>query len=130
MLETPHAVALISKNTPLRLRIPTMKFIPSSRATLLIPRAGSGQRLDMSINLDRVTAISREVAADVDPRLNVVGVTATEGGGVRVELLVTISGCHAEPCIHLLNVSRAEPDALERDVRAQLQRALASHDAA
>ena len=82
------------------------------------------------MNLDRVTEISRDVAAGVDRRLNVVGVTATEGGGDRAELFVTISGCHAEPCIHLLNVSRAEPGALERDVRTQLQHALATHDAA
>jgi hypothetical protein len=81
----------------------------------------------MSINLDRVTEISREVAADVDRRLNVVGVTSTEGGGDRVELLVTMSGCHVEPCMHLLNVSRAAEGALEREVRAKLTTALTAH---
>jgi len=84
----------------------------------------------MRVDLARVTEISREVAAGVDRRLKLVGVTASEGGGNRVELLVTISGCHAEPCIHLLNVSRADVDSLERDARVKLQEALIAHDAA
>jgi len=81
----------------------------------------------MSISLDRVTEISREVAAGVDQRLQLVGVTSTEGGGDRVELLITMSGCHVEPCMHLLNVSRAEADVLEREVREKLQTALTAH---
>jgi len=54
-------------------------------------------------------------------------VTAGEGGGDRVELLVTVSGCHVEPCMHLINVSRAAPEMLEQEVRRKLEDALRSH---
>ena len=81
----------------------------------------------MSIDLGRVAAIGREVAARVNQRLSVVSVTTTEGGSDRVELLVTVSGCHAEPCMHLINVSRAAPEMLEREVREKLEDALTSH---
>lgn len=81
----------------------------------------------MRLDLDRVTRISREVATQVDERLSVAGVTLTEGGGNRVELLVTVEGCHREPCRHLLNVSRTEPAEFERDLRDKLVAALTEH---
>ena len=81
----------------------------------------------MRLDLDRVTRISREVATQVDQRLSVAGVTVTEGGGDRVELLVTVGGCHREPCRHLLNIRRAEPSEFEHDLRAKLLAALTEH---
>ena len=81
----------------------------------------------VAINLEQVAEIGRGVVSDVDERLRLVGVTATEGGGDRVELIVTVSGCHAEPCMHLINVSRSAPDAIEQEVREKLQQALRQH---
>lgn len=81
----------------------------------------------MPVNLGRVFEIGREVVATVNERLHLVGVTAGEGGGDRVELLVTVSGCHVEPCMHLINVSRAAPEMLEQEVRRKLEDALRSH---
>ena len=78
----------------------------------------------MRLDLDRVTRISREVATQVDERLSVAGVTLTEGGGNRVELLVTVEGCHREPSRHLLNVRRTGPAEFEHDVREKLVAAL------
>jgi|SoiMethySBSTD1v2_1073268.scaffolds.fasta_scaffold1493737_1 hypothetical protein len=81
----------------------------------------------MAISLDRVATISREVATALDDRLSVAGVSATEGGGGRVEVLVTVEGCHAEPCRHLLNVTRTEAGVLEDELRSKLLAALTAH---
>jgi hypothetical protein len=84
----------------------------------------------MAMNLDRVATISREVASEIDDRLSVVAVNATEGGGDRAEVLVTVEGCHKDPCRHLLNVTRSDADVLERDLRSKLSAALKAHRAA
>lgn len=81
----------------------------------------------MTLDLEQLSTISREVATRVDRRLSVLSVSATEGGGNRVELLVTVKGCHREPCKHLLNVSRAKIDQFKNEVRSKLQAALADH---
>jgi len=81
----------------------------------------------MAMSLDRVATISREVATALDDRLSVAGVSATEGGGGRVEVLVTVEGCHAEPCRHLLNVTRTEAGVLEDELRSKLLAALTAH---
>lgn len=81
----------------------------------------------MRLKLDLATDICREVAAELDPRLTIVGVTATEGGSDRVEVLVTVTGCHTAPCMHLLNVTRSEPALLEQQIRSKLFDALSTH---
>jgi hypothetical protein len=60
----------------------------------------------MTLTIDSITKMSRAVAANYDPRLHVMGVVSTDGESGRVELLVTIHGCHAEPCVIMLNVTR------------------------
>ena len=81
----------------------------------------------MSLDLARLSNISRDVASSLDDRLSVLSVTATEGGGDHVELLVTIEGCHREPCKHLFNVSRATAVQFEDEVRSKLQAAIFGH---
>ena len=81
----------------------------------------------MPINLEEVASLSREVVSAVDHTLNVVSVSATEGGGSRAEILVTVGGCHREPCIHLLNVSRGSPEILVEEFRAKLVESLQAH---
>ena len=81
----------------------------------------------MTINLEEVTSLSRQVVNALDQSLNVVSVSATEGGGGRAEILVTVGGCHREPCLHLLNVSRESPEVLMEDVRAKLVHSLQAH---
>ena len=82
---------------------------------------------DETLTIDTVTALGRAVATDHDPRLRVVGVTSTNGESGRVELIVTIHGCHADPCIVMLNVTRSSRDAFERELRDKFRDALASH---
>jgi hypothetical protein len=81
----------------------------------------------MTLTIDSITRMSRAVAADCDPRLSVMGVVSTDGESGRVELLVTIEGCHTEPCIVMLNVTRLGQAAFERDLREKFRDALASH---
>ena len=81
----------------------------------------------MAINLEAVASLSRQVVSAFDEELHVVSVSATEGGGDRAEILVTVGGCHQEPCIHLLNVSRGSQDVLVDDLRTKLAQSLEVH---
>jgi len=81
----------------------------------------------LALNLDTVTAISRVVTADHDPPLEVVGVASSDGGSDRVELLVTVVGCHQEPCVLMLNLTRTETSQFEHELKAKLREKLADH---
>lgn len=82
----------------------------------------------MPLSVDAIAAISRVVALEHGRALQIIGVTATDGGTDRAEILITVSGCHAEPCRLLLNVDRTEGAAFEVELRAQLIQALRNHD--
>ena len=88
-----------------------------------MPHASTGEPL----TLDAVTAISRDIAAEYDSRLRVAGVASAERDSGRVELLVTIEGCHIEPCVVMVNVTRTRQPDFERDLREKFSRALAAH---
>ena len=84
----------------------------------------------MALNLDTIAAISRDITADQDPPLEVVevvGVASSDGGSDRVELLVTIVGCHQEPCVLMLNLTRTEASQFEREFKDKLREKLADH---
>ena len=83
--------------------------------------------LNVALSLDTITAIRRDIAADHDPPLEVVGVASSDGGSDRVELLVTIVGCHQEPCVLMLNLTRAETSQFERELKDKLREKLADH---
>jgi len=85
--------------------------------------------MGMSVNLEQVHAISRLVALEHGRGLAVDGVTFSDGGTDRVEILVSISGCHTGPCRFSLNVSRADGVDFEREFRAKLITALQKHAA-
>ena len=80
-----------------------------------------------TLTLDTITALSRAVAADYDARVRVIGVTSSDGESERVELLITIHGCHTDPCVIMLNVTRSGREALEHDLRDKFRDALAAH---
>jgi len=81
----------------------------------------------VTLSLDEVSAISRAVVEDYRDDLEVIRVAASEGGIGRVEVLVTISGCHREPCMLMLNLTRAERGMLESELRTKLREVLAAH---
>jgi hypothetical protein len=82
---------------------------------------------DEILSIDTVSALSRDVAAEYDSRLEVIGVTSTAGESSRVEVFVTLRGCHPEPCIMMVNLTRQGHRAFERDLREKLRRAVVAH---
>jgi hypothetical protein len=83
----------------------------------------------MPLDLDQITAITLDVIRQHPKPLELVGVIPSNGGSSRVELMVTITGCHDEPCRLLLNLSRRSGAALERELRDKLRKLLGTHTA-
>jgi hypothetical protein len=83
----------------------------------------------VTLSKDDITRRVASLLREHGRALDVVGVASSEGGSGRIELLITIAGCHAEPCRLLINVTRASPIDFERELRAALADALASHGA-
>jgi hypothetical protein len=82
----------------------------------------------MSINLETVAGISRSVVLEYDQALHVDSVTFSDGGSERVEVLVTMVGCHDGPCRFAVNVTRADDELFEREFRTKLRGALLKHN--
>lgn len=80
----------------------------------------------MAVTLETLTELSREVVHEQASQLEVVAVT-TEGDTARAEVLVTIHGCHRDPCLIVVNVTRADGDEFARDFRAKLRDAMRKH---
>lgn len=64
----------------------------------------------MTLSLEAITQITRDVVRQHGPGLKVLAVTSTEGGSDRVELLLGITGCRSGPCRIALNINRADGD--------------------
>ena len=84
----------------------------------------------MSMSLDDITTMSRQVALQHGRGLDVLAVTKVGDDSERVEVLVTVRGCHTEPCRFLVNVTRADEEEFRRDFRLKLTDALQKHAAA
>jgi hypothetical protein len=62
--------------------------------------------------------------------LRLVAVASTEGDSDRIELVITVSGCHDEPSMLMLNLTRAGRSELETELRGKLGTALRAPEAA
>lgn len=80
----------------------------------------------MKIPLDRVTEVARSVIAESGRKVELLSVLPN-GGSERVELLITICGCHTNPCNLLLNITRTDETELEDELRDKLREALLAH---
>jgi hypothetical protein len=80
----------------------------------------------MALTQKEITDISLAVIQE-QPRLELVGVASSEGGSERVELLITVRGCHDQPCALLLNLTRAGRTELEEELTSKLRSALQGH---
>ena len=80
----------------------------------------------MPLSQEEITVISRDVVRSFSRPLDLIGVTASEGGSNRVELMVTIKGCHDEPC-RLILICRGDRNALESALRRKLENQLRTH---
>ena len=81
----------------------------------------------MGVALPEIAALSRTVVHDHARGMEVIAVTATEGATDRVEVLVTVGGCHHDPCRFILNVTRTDSAEFEKDFRGKLSEALHKH---
>lgn len=81
----------------------------------------------MSLTLPEVTRIADAVAREQGSAFSVLSVASSDAETERVELLVTVAGCHREPCTFLLNLSRGERIRFEEELRIQLRAALVEH---
>lgn len=81
----------------------------------------------MNLNVESITEISQAVALEHGGALRVVGVTSTDGGSDRAEIIVMINGCHREPCRFVVNVTRVDREALEDELSEKLDDALRKH---
>lgn len=84
----------------------------------------------MALTLTDVRRIAADVAKQEDPRLEVIGAMAGEGGSAYAEVVLTVRGCRAEPCRVMIGVSRGVSEPECRDtVTARLRDHLAAHRA-
>jgi hypothetical protein len=81
----------------------------------------------MPLSQDEIAVISRDVVRSFPRALDLIGVTASDGGSNRVEIMVTVKGCHDQPCRLLLNLSRGDRKSLESELRRKLQDQLRTH---
>lgn len=84
----------------------------------------------MKLTIDELTDIARAIAAEQDPPLEVLAVALGEGGSDRVEVLITIQGCHVDPCRLLVNLDRGDREAVEAALRDKFRDAIGAHAAA
>ena len=78
------------------------------------------------VPLDTLGELVREIAADIDPRLDLVGVTNSEGGGGYAELTIRMKDCDCDPCRVTIGVDRTlDRTALERSLDKPLRDYLA-----
>jgi hypothetical protein len=84
----------------------------------------------MPLNVTESAVLGRIVARQHSRALDIVSVATSEGGSERTEVILAVSGCHAEPCRFVLNVSRVNSVEFHHDFTRQLSEALDKHKAA
>ena len=80
----------------------------------------------MRMPLEELTSRIRAVAVEYSGSVNVAGVLASDGESDHVELLLTLTGCHQEPCTVMVTLPR-DHEAFEAALREQVREALAAH---
>jgi hypothetical protein len=80
----------------------------------------------MRMTLDEITALGREVAREFSNALEVTSVVSIDGESEHVELLLSVSGCHEEPCSIVVNLPRDDA-AMQAEMRARMREAIAAH---
>ena len=102
--------------------------IPSGGEAVTGPSKSHREKRDKNLTIGAVTEISRAVVLRHDPPVELVGVVPSEGANDRAEIVVRISGCHAEPCRLVVNVSRGlTAEEFGHHLGVQLQEAIAVH---
>jgi hypothetical protein len=81
----------------------------------------------VNVTFENVAMISRSVASEHGRDLQVDGLTFSDGGTDRVEVLVTMARGKTGSTRFVVNVTRSNGEDFERELRAKLTRALTKH---
>ena len=78
------------------------------------------------LTVDTIRRIAEEVAREHAPPPRVVGVVVANSGSEYVEIVMSIEGCHQEPCQLSLGVVRhVDNEGLRIQIEEQLRRHMA-----
>ena len=78
------------------------------------------------VPLETLTDLVREIALEIDPRLELLGVTNSEGGEGYAELMIRMKDCANDPCRITIGVDRTlDRTALEQSLDKPLRDYLA-----
>ena len=80
----------------------------------------------MMLATDVVTEISRNVAAEQSPDLDVLGILSA-GGGERIELLFSMTDDQDEPRRYMITVPRTDASEFESQLRTKLSEVVRNH---
>ena len=80
----------------------------------------------MILATDVVNEISRNVAAEHSPGLDVVGILSA-GGSERIELLVAMASLDDEPRRYMLTLPRTDASEFEAELRSKLNEVVRNH---
>jgi hypothetical protein len=82
----------------------------------------------MPITLNDVQRIAADVAQREDERLEVVAAVPAEGESTYTEVVLTVRGCAADPCMLVIGLTRgASESEIRNAVKDGLQRHLEDH---
>jgi hypothetical protein len=79
------------------------------------------------LSVPQVMTISRSVVSEMNPDNAVIGAVSASRGSGRIELLVHLAGCHDDPEVVMLNLTRSDWHRFEVDLRSQLREAVRGH---
>jgi hypothetical protein len=82
--------------------------------------------MTMMLATDVVNEISRNVAAEHSPDLDVVGILSA-GGSERIELLLAMTGDDDEPRRYMITVPRTDASEFESELRSKLSAVVRNH---
>ena len=80
----------------------------------------------MMLATDVVNEISRSVAAEQSPDLDVLGILSA-GGSERIELLVAMADGHDEQRRYMITVARTNATEFETELRSKLSAVVRNH---
>jgi hypothetical protein len=81
----------------------------------------------MTLDLLEIKDVSQSVAREHNRGLRVISVATLDGPTDRVELRVTLDGCHRQPCELFVNVSEADGQEFACELRRNLHDAISLH---
>ena len=89
-------------------------------------------KVEARLSLKKLAEVARAIAVEIDPGLEVIGVTGGKSGSAYVEILLRLHECDFEPCRISLGADRTQTrqdleQALRESMRGHLQQRKQQH---